>query len=234
MEGMGQDDSVQQQAQETAPAEKMLGQSEVNGLIGRAKAEAAEKARRQAEAEFQKKLEELQAQRNQAGAHGESTREVDVDAVYQQVQERLNREMQERQLQDHMKQVADAYESRMAEGAKSYEDFDTVMKEFDPTSFPQIVYLVANLDNAADVMYELAKNPTKLATIDHLSNRAPKQAQAELQRIASSIAANKAAAAQESGALTSPPLDRMQPGNNTAANGRMSVSDLRNQPWLRG
>ena len=239
MEGSGQDDSIQQQPEVAgASAEKMLSQSEVNGLIGRAKAEERERARKQAQAEaqaeFQRKLEELQSQKQQAESRGEDTREIDADAIYQQVQERFNKDLQERQLKEHIEQIGNTYQSKMREGSKSYEDFDKVMADFDPSEFPQIVYLVAGMDNAADIMYELATHPQKLTTVDHLSQRSVRLAQNELRKISQSIAANKAAVAEESGADITPPLDRMQPGTNTAANGRMSVSDLRNQPWLRG
>lgn len=213
--------------------EKMLSQSEVNELIGRTKAEAQERARRQAEAEFEKKLAEAQAQKQQAEARGEDTREIDVDGLYQQVHERFNQEMQQRQMEQHLQQVADAYQSKMA-AKPEYEDFDEVMKDFNPADFPQIVYLVANMDNASDIVYELAKNPSKLATVDYLSQRSPKKAQAELARIGKSIAENKLAAQEENQAQTDAPLDRLQPSNKTGSNGRASVSDLRNQPWLRG
>lgn len=224
-------DEAQVQPQE---AEKMLSQSEVNNLIGRAKAEAQEKARRQAEAEFQKKLEELHSQKQAAEARGEDTKEIDVDSVYQQVHERFQNEMQQKQLEQHMQQVADSYQSKLENGSKDYEDFDDVLKDFNPEEFPQIVYLVAGMDNAADIVYELAKNPQKLATVDYLSQRSPQKAQSELQRIGKSIAANKTAQLEESQANTQAPLDRLQPSNKTGSNGQMSVSDLRGQPWLRG
>lgn len=218
------------EAQAQEQAEKMLPQSEVNNLIGRAKAEAQEKARRQAEAEFQQKLEQVQAQKKAAEARGEDTREIDADAIYQQVQERL----QQQQLEQHMQQVADSYQSKIADGGKDYEDFQDVVKEFNPAEFPQIVYLVANMDNAADIVYELSKNPQKLATIDYLSQRSPQRAQSELSKIGQSIAANKIAQAEENQAQTPEPLDRLQASSKTGSNGQMSVGDLRNQPWLRG
>jgi hypothetical protein len=219
------------QMQET-PVEKTLLQSEVNAIVGRAKADAADKARRQAEVEFQQKLQELEAQKAMQEQRGEDTTDVNVDLVYQQVQERMQQEMQQKQLEDHMRQVADSYESKMATGKESYEDFDDVVKEFNPADFPQIVYLVHGIDNAADIVYELSKNPQKLATIDYLSQRSPDTARRELQKMGQSIATNRQALAEE--VQTSSPLDRIQPTNRTGNNGQLSVSDLRNQPWLRG
>lgn len=215
-------------------AEKMLSQSEVNNLIGRAKADAQAKARQQAEAEFQQRLEKLQAQKQEAEAHGDDTRDIDVDSLYQQVHERFQNEMQQKQLEQHMSEVANAYELKMSNGAKDYEDFDDVIKEFNPAEFPQIVYLVSGMDNAADIVYELSKNPQKLATVDYLAQRSPQKAQSELRRIGQSIATNKAAIAEESQAQTQAPLDRLKSSSKTGSNGQLSVGDLRSQPWLRG
>lgn len=214
--------------------ERMVPQSEVNKLIGNAKFAAEERARQQAEAEFQKKLAELQAQKQQAASHGNDTRDIDVDSLYQQVHERFNKEMQQRQLETHMREVADSYTRNVSGGSADYEDFDDVIKEFNPAEFPQIVYLVAKMGNAKDIVYELSKNPQKLATIDYLAQRSPRKAQVELERIGKSIEANKEALAQEAQARTNAPLDRMQPSTRAGSNGQMSVSDLRSQPWLRG
>jgi len=213
--------------------EKMLSQSEVNVLIGREKADAQARGRKSAELEYNQRLEQQQAQQQQAQPQGEETTESDADKIYQQVQERFSTEMQQRQMEDKMHQVANSYQEKMAGGGKTYEDFDTVVKDFDPTEFPQIVFLVADMDNAADVIYELSKNPSKLATIDYLSNKSPKRAFAELQRIGASISANQEAVKSENQAQVDSPLDRMQQTSRTGSNGQMSVTDLRNQPWLR-
>ena len=180
---------MEEQVQE-APPEKMLTQSEVNALVGRTRMEATERAKRQAEAEYQKKLEEMQAMEQR---HPEDKQEIDQERLYQEIQERLNQEFAQKQFQAEMSRIADSYTGKMSEGAQKYEDFEKVMSDFDASDFPQLVYLVADLDNAADIMYELSKNPSKLATIDYLARQAPKKAQAELSNIGKSIAANQQA-----------------------------------------
>lgn len=209
--------------------EKMLNQSEVNRLVGRAKAEAQERAKREAEREFQAKIEQLQAQKQQAEARGEDTREIDVDSIYQQIQERMHQE----QMRREMEKVADNYLQKLSKGRERYDDFEDTTKDFNAAEFPQLVYLLANIDNAADVLYDLSKNPQKLATIDYLSQRSPMKAKSELERIAKSIESQRAAK-NEMQQEISEPLDRLQPASRTNSNGKMSVSDLRNQEWLRG
>jgi hypothetical protein len=208
--------------------EKMLAQSEVNTLVGRTRAEAQERGRKQAEAEYQQKLAEVQ----KSNYPGEKP-EIDADMMYQQVQERFNQEMQQRSLENEMRQVADNYSTKMSQGADKYEDFGDVMKDFDPAAFPQLVYLVANMDNASDIMYELSKNGSKLASVDHLSKISPAQAKKELARIGQSITANREAMEESQQQGTDAPLDRMQSSRISGNNGQMSIRDYRNQPWLK-
>lgn len=217
------------------PAEKLIPQSELNKIVGREKEAAAQRARAQAEAEFQAKMEAMSQQSQQQRQPSENvSREIDADAMYQQVQERFNAEMQQRQLEKEMSQVAQNYLSGVQKGRESYEDFDDVTADFDPTAFPQLTYLLAGMDNAGDVVYELAKNPSKLVTLDMLAQRSPKQAQAEMAKLARSITDNRQAQHDASQQGVNAPLDRMQPSRVSGSNGKMGISDLRSQPWLRG
>jgi len=216
------------------PAEKMLSQSEVNKIVARQKQQAAEKARRKAEQEFQGMMEQQNAQPTLEQQPNVAEPHVDPDALYQQIQERFNSEMQQRQLEQEMSTVADNYLSKMAGGKEIYDDFDEVTGNFEPAAFPQLVYLVSGIDNAADVVYELANNPSKLVTIDTLAQRSPKAAQAELQKLSRSISENRAAQSDQANSFAPAPLDRVNPSRNTGNNAKMGISDLRNQPWLRG
>jgi len=213
------------------PQEKMLTQSEVNALVGRTRMEAAERARKQAEAEFQQRMQEMESQKQQTP---EQAPEIDAERIYQEVQERMNREMQERQFNEEMSRIANAYTTKMAEGGKKYEDFDKVMEGFNPADFPQLVVLVADLDNASDIMYELSKNPSKLATMHTLANVSPMKAQAELKAIGQSITANEQAKAEAEAQATNSPLDRLQPSRISGDSGTSSIRDLRSQSWLKG
>ena len=225
-ENIGQEEQVSAQAVE----EKMLPQSEVNALVGRVRAESAERGRKQAEAEYQNKLAQAETQKRD---YPGQTPEIDADMMYQQVQERFNKEMQQRSLEDEMKRVADSYSAKMGHGADKYEDFGDVMKDFDPSAFPQLVYLVANMDNAHDIMYELSKNGSKLASVDYLSRVSPNQAKKELAKIGQSIEANRTAMQEAEGQNANAPLDRLQSSRISSDNGKMSIRDYRNQPWLK-
>lgn len=214
--------------------EKMIPQSQVNKIVKQRTYDAIQ-AKRELEEKHQKELEAIKAAAQQQSQRNEQVpRELDANAIYQQVQERFNEEMRQRQLKEEMERVANSYLSKMEQGKQAYEDFEEITKEFDPTAFPQLTYLVSGIDNAADVIYDLARNPIKLAGLDRLAEKNPRQAQAELLKLSRSIAENRQAQADENSQSVSTPLDRLQASRISGSNDKMSISDLRNQPWLRG
>lgn len=215
--------------------EKMLSQSEVNKIVQREKIRAAQSAKREVEERYQRDLEAIQAQSQHQSQRNENIpREIDADAIYQQVQERFNAEMQQKQLEQNLSQVADNYLSKMRQGPEVYDDFEEVTKDFDPTAFPQLIYLVSGIDNAADVIYDLSKNPLKLAGLDRIAEKNPRQAHSELLKLSRSIAENRQALNDAGSQSVSAPLDRLQPSKVSGSNGKMGIRDLRSQDWLRG
>jgi|SRR6185503_681638 len=219
---------------EAQPQDEMLPKSRVNEIVQREKAKAADKARREAEEHYK---QQLAMQQNQAvtNTQVQGNLQPAVDDIYQQVQNRFMQEMQQRQHESEMQNIANSYINKMASGKDSYEDFSEVTKDFDPSEFPQLVYLVAGIDNAADVIYDLAQNPMKLAAMHTLAQSAPKKAQSELLKIANSIRNNRQAAQEADGQQSNEPLSRLQPSRIGASNGKpQSISDLRNLDYLRG
>ena len=229
---MDEQQEIQPEALPTENVQQnMLTQEQVNKIVAREKSKAAESGRREAEEKYQRDLESLNAQRQR---NADVPRDVDANAIYQQVQERFNKEMEERKLKDQMTQVANNYLSNVAQGKKNYDDFDDVTKDFDPTAFPQLTFLLSGIANAGDVLYDLSKNPLKLAGIDRLAEKNPNLAQSELRKLSKSISDNQLAQQEAQGQNVSEPLDRLQPSRVSGSNGKMTISDLRNQDWLRG
>lgn len=211
--------------------EKTLTQSQVNEIVGREKA----KAKREAELKHQQEIEALQARAVQQSQRNEEVpRDFDSNAMYQQFVERMNADMVTKQNEAEMTRVANNYMSKMDSGKDLYEDFGDVTADFDPREFPQIVYLVAGLDNAADVVYDLSKNAQKLSYIDNLAKVSPKIAQRELLKLSNSISENRKAANESQGQQAPAPLDQMTSSRISGSNGKQGIRDLRNQPWLKG
>lgn len=237
--GIPSENSQQNVAPSLSPEQQAL----MNKVVAREKTRAAENARREAETQYQRELEALrQGSAQQEQRNALVSRDVDADAIYRQVQEKFDREqdalrqkLEQQQLQDQMSQVANNYLSKINSGKNAYQDFDQVTANFNPTEFPQITFLLSGIDNAADVLYDLSKNPQKLAYVDQLASKSPKIAQSELQKLSLSIKDNREAQSNAQQQYNvSEPLDRLNPSRVAGNNGKMTVTDLRNQPWLRG
>lgn len=215
--------------------EKLFTRDELAKIANAQTAKAVQQAKREAEEKYQREMEQLNASRQQQEQrNSEVPRETDADAIYQQVQERFNKEMQEQQLKSQMQQVANSYLEKVAKGRTAYEDFDEITKDFDPTAFPQLTFLLSGIDNAGEVLYDLSKNPLKLAGLDRLAEKNPRQAHNELLKLAKSIADNRQAQDDAQNQQVAEPLDRLQPSRVSGSNGKQTTRDLRNQPWLRG
>jgi hypothetical protein len=231
-------DDVTQGMDAPVEAEKLLSADHVNKIVQREKALVADKVRREMEAQHQAQLQQMQAQ-NQAPpqANGGSEQNSDeIEArIYQRIMDEATKQQQEQEQQQHkqaMEQTASQYFLKMGKGHELFDDFKETMASFNPASFPQVVFLAAELENTPELMYEMAKNPHKLATIDYLAQRDPLAAKAELAKLANSIEANKKA--KDENIQTNPPLSRIKSSSVGGDNGKMTVRDLKSLPSLRG
>src|SRR6185312_15006691 len=224
-----------------APPEKMLSVSRVNELV--------KKAKRDKERQMQEKLDaanaqiqELQAGQQQPPVPGEQQAQppqgIDPQAlqnhVMQLIEQKSKEDEQKRyndQLEQEVNQVATQYFGKMAQGKDLYEDFQAITADFNPAEFPQLVYLANEMDNTPAVIYELAKNPSKLAAIDRLVERSPNMARAELAKLSESIKRNVDAKAN----LQEPqdPLSRLKPSPVGTDNGTKNVRDFKKSNFLR-
>lgn len=217
----------------TEVAEKSLTTSQVNDIVKREKARAAERARQEAEAIHRDELEKLRLEK--AGdAPGIDTSAIE-ERVYNKFMGDLKQHHEENERlarEAELKQVADQYYLKMGKGSQLFENFNEVMGDFEPAQFPNAVMLAAGMDNTPEIMYELANNPTKLQQIDSLAQKSPQLAKKELERLSQSI--NQNLQAKNNNVDAPAPLSRLKSSSVGADNGKMSLNDYKNAPWLRG
>ena len=241
-----QDEAVQQE-------EKLVPQSKVDEIVKTVKFAEREKYQRmmnqqQGEAEAMEQAQpqvanqpQVQQQMQQEQQQQmQSQPQIDPDAIAQQALEQFRREQQaqqeavaQEQYEREMRNVANDYYSKMSDGAKQFDDFDDIMQDFDPSEFPELVILATRLPNTAAIMRELNSNPSKLVTLNALAKQSGKRAESEIKKLSDSIAANEQAQAEARDNQTQPPLDRLQPNRVTGSNGKMSIRDLRADPYYR-
>lgn len=223
-----------------SPPEKMLTASQVNALVQKAKRKGEQKMQEQLDA-TKAELEQLKAQQAQQQAPVEQQQApqgLDPAALQQLVAEQIARQQEEQmrkqheaQLHEEVNQVAQQYFGKMEQGRSLYEDFESVTADFNPAEFPQLVYLANELDNTAAVIYELRKNPAKLASIEAMVNKSPGIAKSMLSDLSQSIKRNEEAKRN----LQEPqdPLNRLKPSTVGTDSGEKNVRDFKSASFLR-
>lgn len=215
--------------------EKTLSQSQVNDIVKREKAAVAEKVRRELEQQFQGEIEKVkQAPQSVGGMVQPDMAEIEekiFNRVIEKAREVDEKESQER-FAEQIQSQADQYRHKIGVGKERFEDFDEVMRDFDPREFPELALIAGQQEDTSAIMYELAKNPLKLAQLDLLRKRSPNMALKEMKKLAQSIQQNQQA--KENHVKSPAPLNRLKSSTVGADDGKMTIRDLKNQPWLRG
>lgn len=236
---------------EPTPPEKMLPASQVNELVKRAKRKGEQKMQEQLDAAKQQ-IEQLQAQQAeqqvqnvaQSGQQQPPQQQgqqqgVDTQQVMQQVMQQLQQKQEEEQRKRHeeqiaeeVNQVAQQYFGKMAQGKDMYEDFEAMTADFNPSEFPQLVFLANQMDNTPAIIYELRKNPGKLADLSVLVEKSPSMARSEIAKLSESIKRNDEAKRT----LQEPqdPLSRLKPSPVGTDSGKQTLRDYKNASYLRG
>ncbi len=195
--------------------EKLLRQSEVNELLGKAKHAAFERGKREA-------LEQSSMQNapNGGGNMG-GMPQLTEEQVRQMIADEANRQTQVSQAHS----VLNNFAQQMVAGKGKYSDFDeTVGKLGDMGKYPYIVQLATEQGNAGDIMYELGRNPGKVASLTTLAYINPDLAKIEMKKLGDSIKVNDQA--QESPSVNEP-LSQVKPSTVGTDNGSRTIRDLR-------
>lgn len=238
-------------ASQTQSEEKLLRQSEVNELIGRAKNEAVERYKRETHISSHEQPSTVQPQYAQPAQQSSyippyqpQPRQLTEDDYRRIAAEEAKRShdtaKQEARREADMEKAqrtVGEFLGKVDAGKSKYQDWDTVVKQDVFQRIPTHVELATRMENTADVMYELFKNPMKIAQLQTLIDldikygREPILALQEMQRLSDSIKRNDQASKFES---PREPLDQLRPGNAGTDNaGARSVRDYKQNPKYR-
>ncbi len=207
--------------------ERMLPQSTVNELIGSAKREAAEKAATRAVEEYKRTI---QSQQTQPTSDHSRLTEEDVNRLASEVIDRKRHEYekdaQEKAYINAANNIVKAYEQKINAGRDKYEDFEAVTNSVNMGKYPYVVQLLAeHVDNAPDILYNLAQRRSKLNEIESLGERNAEDAIYEIKRLSKSIKDNESAGQLKN---SKTPLSQQRPSNTgTDSGGTLSMADLK-------
>jgi hypothetical protein len=199
---------------ENESQEKMLRQSEVNELVGRLKHEA-----------YTKGLQEGGRASQPSSMGGMPA--ITEDQIRQMIADESQKQTQTQAAHSMLANFA----TQMNGGKSKYSDFDeTVAGLGDLRNIPHIVQLATESGMADDVLYELGKNPSKVATLTILSSLNPQLAKVETQKLRDSIAKNQEGSKSPE---VPNPLSQMTSSTVGTDNGERTVKDLRRASWAR-
>jgi hypothetical protein len=207
------------------PSERTFRQSEVGSIVNRARREEREKLQREYEAKST-----IQTPQQSAP---EAAKALDIEAIKKEAADSTRQTMQQEREKMEAERIANEFNSKMDKGKDKYKDFDEKIGDLNLQGMLPAIHWANSMDNTADIMYEFADKPEKLAVIMNLANTGQGQlAYKKLQALSSSIKANQAAKDQ-----TQPraPLSQLNSSNVAPDNGdNLDVASLQKQPWLRG
>lgn len=202
-----------------APPEKTLTQSEVNNLVGSVKRETAEKVRRDVVSEMQ--------QVGQQPAPAPTTQTSTSD---EHIRGLINQEAQKMAEMQTAQQVVNQFVQKMEDGKEHYEDFNETVEKLNLPTMPQVIHFANEMPNTADIMYELGKNPSKVASLMNVIQYTPQLANQEFKKLSDSIVTNKEAANAKK---VKEPLSQVQTSYTGTDNGEMSVSDYMSKSFCK-
>lgn len=202
--------------------ERSFTQSELNDHIGRAKREAVESYKRQSmqsQPTTQTDYGVSQPQSAQASPSFSSEDHIRriVAEETQRQRDAFETQTQQRTQEEQAQALVQKFFGKISTGKEKYQDFDTVTAGLDLRAFPWSVQIMTeNVDNTTDVLYELSKDPRKLAQIEWLAERSPQLAVKEAQRLSQSIKDNEAA---KNIKIPGEPLSQLRQTNVGLSNG---------------
>ncbi len=233
---LGQTSYTSEQAPVVHSQEKMIPQSRVEEIVRDRINQKESRLRQEHEAERARWNTQSAPQQN-VGMGGTPHISPDhiqrmVEEATKQHQESLTREWLSHQSQQETKRVVDSFIGKVQNANEKYADFNDKVSQLQLDKLPDIVKLAANVENTADVVYDLANNPGKMGNILSLANNPDTYHLAEIamRRLSDSIQQNESS---KNVRHAPDPLNPIKPSLSGTDNGSSGVRGLRGQSWLK-
>jgi hypothetical protein len=211
---------------DSAPVERVFKQSELNEIVKRVKHNAVEDYKRLSSEQpqyAQQKYNESPKTQSDLTSSEETIRRLAAEEAHRLRNEWIA-DAQSRSEQDAAQKIVSNFWNKVSAAKESYEDFDTVTNDIEYANFPNVVQILAeHLDNSGDVLYELGRDRFKMAQLEMLAEKSPKDALVQARRLAESIKTNKSSGNRQS----REPLSQMRSSQTSTDSGVLTASDYR-------
>ena len=216
---------------QSASDERTFRQSEVSDIVKRAKSDAVETYRRMQQEQpqyLQQKYGDAsipQPVQQQANSLPEDhIRRLAAEEAQRHI-ESIRKESMEKAGNEAAQRTVQNFWNKVLPGRDKYEDFDKVTSDIEFARFPNVVQLLGDyVDNSDDILYELGKDRVKMANLESLAERSPRDAIVQMKRLSESVKENVSATKMK---LPNEPLSQLRPSNTGTDLGAMSVTDFR-------
>ncbi len=212
---------------------------QVNDIVKRERNRAYEQARREMETAMSQQQAQPQQPQMPSQGMGGMPQGFDQNQIAQQASdmalERLFNKAQEEQKREREAHAQKEYElflDKMRDGKERYSDYDDTVKKFKVDSFPKVAALAHEFENTGDIIYDLAKNPLKIAQLQTLLEGDPELAREQMKALSDSITDN--IKAKEEHVTAREPLNRLKSSPGAGAHsGQMGLKDFKRASWLK-
>ncbi len=155
-----------------------------------------------------------------------------IEEATKKREERLTQEWLTHSQAQKDESTVKSFIGKIQNAGEKYADFDAKVSALQLDKIPNMVRLADEVDNTADVMYDLAENPAKLGNILSLVENPNTYhlAQLAMKRLSDSIKQNESA---QNVRHASDPLKPVRSSLKGTDNGSNGVSGMRKQPWLK-
>lgn len=215
---------------------KILDQNTVNDLVREGKEKAYKKGYEAALTQISQNSPEekegnstVKNQEGDSSSYGNPNNSAfDEDRMRSMLSEevrRMHSEEQEKQqqkaLEENARKLFNELSQKVENAKGRYSDYDEVTKVLNVQEIPEILAYANEADNAGDILYDLAKNPSKIATLRGLP---PHLAISEVHRLSNSIKTNQKGA-QES--PHTPPIQQLKPTSVNHGDAPLTLKDFK-------
>lgn len=218
------DENLSLDSSQSGQDQKLVPQSAVTAIVMRERADAEQKATREAEARFQEQLKSVQP--------------MDKEALFSEWEQRASAKNAEARVKEEKERtdkefgvIKQRYYSNLNNASRSKgDDFDSLMKEFPHEAYPALMIMSDNFENQPDIMEYLADNPVRAEELDRMAQRNYNGSLKEMKKISETLAINESAAQREP--KVNAPLSRNKSNiagvnNDTSSWEAINAMDLR-------
>jgi hypothetical protein len=212
------------------PAEKMIRQTEVTAIAGRSKQEGYDKAMREMADKYGSQFtQQSQPQPTPVQSPASNVQQpLTAEQVKQMIAEQAPQVVAQQNNAAQWAHMENNYVQKLEAGKSAYPDFDEKVKVLDLGGKNRdLIPLLNSVDNAADVIYDVANNPLKLSNFRRLATEvSPQAAFNEMRNLSDSIKKNQAGSQEKS---PNAPLSQIKSSVIGTDNGLSTIRDARNK-----